>query len=126
MSPLANRFLSAVRLCTGPLAIKRRLTEAWTEHLDNIAPDELPENLRQDFIELRKAMYTHIPLPIETAPQASIRKMSVGEVALHTDTIILLYTRIVMQNYANEEQNKGERNSVINIERFAKSVQTLN
>ena len=111
MSVLANRFLSAVRLCTGPLAIKKRLTLAWMEHLDGISPDELPGDLQQDFIELRKAMYMRDPLPMETAPQASIRKMSATEATTHADTIIALYTALLRQQtgLAAEADAKDDR-----------------
>ncbi len=126
MSPLVNRFLSAVRICAGPLAIKQRLTEAWTEYLDKISPDELPGNLRQDFIELRKAMYTREPLPVETAPHASIRKMSAKEAALHTETIILIYTKLVLQQHAIGTRFKDEQITATNSLRVTESVQTLN
>jgi hypothetical protein len=101
MNVLSNRFLAAIRLCNGPLSIKTRLLMAWTEHLDSIDPDELPRQLRTDFIGLRKAMYARTPLPAESAPQASIRKMSVLDAAAHSDTIIALYTELVRNMSAN-------------------------
>jgi hypothetical protein len=127
MSTLANRFLSAVRTCTGPLAIKRRLAMAWLEHLDMISPCELPGNLRQDFIELRKAMYTRNPLPSETAPQASIRKMSSNEAAVHAHTIILLYSRLVLHESVSKQLSAKEgAKSVTKSRELADSVPTVN
>ena len=98
MSAISNRFLSAVRLCTGPMTIKRRLTQAWLEYLDCIDPDDLPGEVRPQFIELRKAMYARVPLPKETAPQASVRKMSIREVADHSDNIVMIYRELVRQS----------------------------
>ena len=100
MNVLCNRFIAAIRLCNGPLDIKKRLMLAWSEHLDAIDPNELPKQLRQKFIGLRKAIYSREPLPQETAPQASIRKMSVSEAVAHTDTIVALYTELMREAYA--------------------------
>ena len=99
MKVLCNRFIAAIRLCNGPLDIKKRLMLAWSEHLDAIDPNELPTQLRPKFIGLRKAIYCREPLPQETAPQASIRKMSVREAVSHTDTIIALYTELMREVY---------------------------
>ena len=98
MSAISNRFLSAVRLCTGPMTIKRRLTQAWLEYLDPIDPDDLPSEVRPQFIELRKAMYARIPLPRENAPQASVRKMSIREVSDHSDNIVMIYRELMRQS----------------------------
>ena len=99
MTVLCNRFIAAIRLCNGPLDIKKRLMLAWSEHLDAIDPNELPTQLRQKFIGLRKAIYCREPLPQETAPQASIRKMSAREAASHTDTIVGLYAELMREVY---------------------------
>ena len=100
MNVLCDRFLAAIRLCNGPLDIKKRLLLAWCEHLDAIDPNELPKRLRQKFTGLRRAIYSREPLPQETAPQASIRKMSVRDAVSHTDTIIALYTELMREAYA--------------------------
>ena len=127
MSTLVNRFLAAVRVCTGPLAIKQRLTMAWVEYLDMISPAEIPGNLRQDFIELRKAMYTKNPLPAETAPQASIRKMSSNEAAAHAEKIILLYSQLLLQQSAGKERNAREtQKAIVTGGVFGDSVLTIN
>jgi hypothetical protein len=111
MNILCNRFLAAIRLCNGPLDIKKRLMLAWSEHLDAIDPNELPKQLRQKFIGLRKAIYSREPLPQETAPQASIRKMSVHEAASHTDTIVALYAELMREVYtAKKHATAAEKN----------------
>ena len=110
MNILCNRFLAAIRLCNGPLDIKKRLMLAWSEHLDAIDPNELPEQLRQKFTELRNAIYSREPLPQETAPQASIRKMSVHEAVSHTDTIVALYTELVQEAYTAKKHAAAAEN----------------
>lgn len=65
---------------------------AWSEHLDAIDPNELPMQLRQKFIGLRKAIYCREPLPQETAPQASIRICRHAKLP-HTPTQSLRYTQ---------------------------------
>jgi len=57
MNTLSNRFFQAITLCSGDRAIKPRLTQAWTEQLDEISPAELPGSIRKEFLRLRKAMY---------------------------------------------------------------------
>lgn len=108
MNALTNRFRSAVRICSGPLAIKKRLTAAWLEHLDGISADELPERLQLDFIELRKAMYIRRPQPMEPAPQASIRKMSAAEAGKHAATIIDLYSSLLKHLHATNSAETVE------------------
>ena len=81
---------------------------AWSEHLDAIDPNELSKQLRQKFIGLRKAIYCREPLPQETAPQASIWKMSVHEAVSHTDTIFALYTELMKKVYTAKTQATAE------------------
>jgi len=119
MSAISNRFLSAVRLCIGPLTIKKRLTIAWTEHLDDIDPDELPEQVRNRFIVACKAMYERVPLPSETAPVASIRKMSTRDAVSHTDTIVDLYTEIVESQNTQHQTGDSAQEQPENIASFA-------
>ena len=95
MEFLTSRFLAAVRICSGELAIKQRLASAWMEHLDDINADDLPQSQRQTFLELRDAMYTRKPLPDESAPHASIRKMSAQQVASYTNLIIAIYAGLL-------------------------------
>jgi hypothetical protein len=117
MNFLTHRFFSAVRICSGDLTIKQRLINAWMEHLDEIDPADMPQCQRQNFAELRKEMYERNPLPEETAPQASVRKMSVRQVAAHTDLIIAIYAELVrIQSIAaikNEESESSIRSGAV-------------
>jgi hypothetical protein len=108
MNAITNRFISALRLCNGPRAIKARLIAAWLEQMDDIDPDQLPVDIRQNFIELRKAMYSRQPLPLESAPEASIRKMSIREVNAHMD-VILAMTSTILARPPNVTEAKAGR-----------------
>jgi hypothetical protein len=112
MNFLTHRFFSAVRICSGDLTIKQRLINAWMEHLDEIDPADMPQCQRQNFAELRKVMYERKPLPEESAPQASVRKMSIRQVAAHTDLIIAIYAELV-QTQSSPVMEKSESESSI-------------
>ena len=62
-----------------PSALKQRLTDAFTRHLLNLPPHEMPGELRQDFEALRVSMTRVRPLQGESAVAATVRKMSIGE-----------------------------------------------
>lgn len=95
MEFLTSRFLAAVSICSGELAIKQRLARAWMEYLDDINADDLPQSQRQAFVELRDAMYARKPLPDESAPCASIRKMSTQQVVSYTNLIVAIYAGLL-------------------------------
>jgi hypothetical protein len=60
-------------------ALKQRLTDAWSRHLEDLSATEMPDELREDFESLRLAMTRVRPFPGETAVVATVRKMSMGE-----------------------------------------------
>jgi hypothetical protein len=112
MNFLTHRFFSAVRICSSALTIKQRLINAWMEYLDDIDPADMPQCQRQNFAELRKVMYERSPLPQETAPQASVRKMSVRQVAAHTDLIIAIYAELVRIQSSPVLENEASDNNI--------------
>ncbi len=62
-----------------PSALKQRLTDAFSNHLLDLPPTELPGDLRQDFEALRLCMTRVRPLQGESVVAATVRKMSTGE-----------------------------------------------
>jgi hypothetical protein len=94
MTSTIKRFLAAVHCCATEQSIKTRLSAAWLEHLDTLDASEIPEEIRSNFIGLRNAMYDRKPLNSESAPLASIRKMSTAEAAMHVSSIVTLYTEL--------------------------------
>ena len=62
-----------------PSPLKQRLTDAFTHHLLDLPPYEVPGDLRQDFDALRVSMTRIRPAQGESAVVATVRKMSIGE-----------------------------------------------
>jgi len=62
-----------------PSPLKQRLTDAFTRHLLDLPPYEVPGDLRQDFEALRLSMTRVRPLHGESPVAATVRKMSIGE-----------------------------------------------
>lgn len=69
----------AARELARATALKQRLTDAWSRHLEDLSVAEMPGELRQDFESLRLALTRVPPLQGETAVAATVRKMSIGE-----------------------------------------------
>lgn len=81
MTHLKDRFHAAVRELTAAGPVKARLEKGWCGHLQALAPEELPEELRAGFVRLTEAMHRHRPVPGQSAARASVRKLSEGEAA---------------------------------------------
>lgn len=60
-------------------ALKQRLTDAFSRHLQDMPASEMPGELRGDFESLRKRMTQVSPSRGETAVVATVRKMSLDE-----------------------------------------------
>jgi hypothetical protein len=88
MNLLSTRLYPAIRLLVGPEPVKQRLVRVWLKYLDDIPVSDLPRQVRPEFLELRRSMYARQPLPQETAPEASVRKMSVTEATQHAEQIV--------------------------------------
>jgi hypothetical protein len=73
-----------------PSALKQRLTDAFTHHLLDLSPHEMPGELRQDFESLRQCMTCVRPVLGESAVVATVRKMSVGEADACATRIVAL------------------------------------
>jgi hypothetical protein len=88
MHQLSKRLYPAIRLLVGPGTVKQRLAKVWLTHLDDIAVADMPGQIQHEFRELRRSMYDREPLPHESAPEASIRKMSIREATKHAECIV--------------------------------------
>ena len=60
-------------------ALKQRLTDAFSRHLQDMLASDVPSELRVDFEALRKRMTQVSPMRGETAVTATVRKMSLDE-----------------------------------------------
>jgi hypothetical protein len=92
---LAQRFAAAVQALIADGPIKQRLTNACAEHLADVAEDELPPALREDFAGLRAAIDRVEPVGIESRVRASVQKMSANEAVGHAATIVKLYAELL-------------------------------
>ena len=59
--------------------IKQRLIVAFSKHLAELDPQELPKDLRAEFLSISRQMTCVRPLRGETAIAATVRKMSAEE-----------------------------------------------
>ena len=72
-------------------SVKERLADSYARHLIQIDVDELPESLRDDFLELCAAMRREQPQPNESAIRASVRKMSNDEAARFAALVVAMF-----------------------------------
>lgn len=76
--------------CTGP--IKERLACAYRQHLASIESADLPRDLADDLIAVRRAMVRERPLSRgEDAVQATVRKMSNEEAVQIAGRVVMLF-----------------------------------
>jgi len=73
-----------------PSSLKQRLTDAYTRHLIDLSPNEMPGELRQDFEALRQSMTRVRPQHGECPVAATVRKMSIGEADALAGRIVAL------------------------------------
>jgi hypothetical protein len=97
MSRVYDRLESATLLLTRSGAIKDRLNGAWRQYLASLEPDDVPRDIRLQFIELSTAIQRERPLRGEDAVRATIRKMSNEEAERHAAQIVRMFCRMTRQ-----------------------------
>ena len=97
MSRVYDRLESATLQLTRSGAIKDRLSDAWRKNLAIIEAEDMPRDLRLQFLELSSAMQRERPLRGEDAVRASIRKMSNEEAESHAAHIVRMFCRMTRQ-----------------------------
>ena len=97
MSRVYDRLESATLLLARSGAIKERLEGAWRQCLANIEADDVPHELRLQFLELASQMQRERPLRGEDAVRATIRKMSNEEAERHASVIVRMFCRMTRQ-----------------------------
>ena len=97
MSRVYDRLESATLLLTRSIAIKDRLSGAWRQYLANLEPEDMPRELRLQFLELSSAMQRERPLRGEDAVRATIRKMSNEEAECQAALIVRMFCRMTRQ-----------------------------
>ena len=97
MSRVYDRLESATLLLARSGAIKDRLEGAWRQSLSRIEADDVPHELRLQFLELAAQIQRERPLRGEDAVRATIRKMSNEEAERHAGAIVRMFCRITRQ-----------------------------
>ena len=97
MSRVYDRLESATLLLARAGAIKDRLNGAWRQCLANIEPEDLPRELRLQFLDLSQSMQRERPLRGEDAVRATIRKMSNEEAECQAAMIVRMFCRMTRQ-----------------------------
>ncbi|HEY8540598.1 MAG TPA: hypothetical protein VIL28_17175 [Steroidobacteraceae bacterium] len=83
-----EHFFAATVVLASAGPIKHRLLEAYRRHLEGLDESELPSEIREDFSSLTSCMCRVRPLRGETAPQATVRKMSETEAGHLAERIV--------------------------------------
>src|SRR5688572_23180134 len=97
MSRVYDRLESATLLLARGGGIKERLNDAWRQYLANLEADDVPRELRLQFLELSTAMQRERPLRGEDAVRATIRKMSIEDAERHAALIVRMFCRLTRQ-----------------------------
>ena len=95
MSAIKDSFHEALVILTSHENAKTRLTRAWVETLENLAIDELPDSIRDQFNRMRKKLTARRPVNNEHPIVATIRKMSPAEAARFGGEILSMYADVM-------------------------------
>jgi len=97
MSRVYDRLESATLHFARSGAIKERLEGAWRHCLANLEAEDVPHELRLQFLELAAQMQRERPLRGEDALRATVRKMSNEEAEKHASIIVRMFCRMTRQ-----------------------------
>jgi len=97
MSRVYDRLESATLSFARSGAIKDRLEGAWRQSLSKIEVDDVPYELRLQFLDLSVQIQRERPLRGEDAVRATIRKMSCEEAERHASQIVRMFCRMTRQ-----------------------------
>lgn len=109
-----NDIIDHLQLATLRLSqegsLKDRLIEAYTEHLEELDPLSLPEELQTDFESLHTAMHSAAPLPRDCVIRASVRKMSISEVRSHAGFVVRAFAALARSQQVSKSTPRASRN----------------
>jgi hypothetical protein len=91
MSATWDRFHGAALLLAGAAPVKQRLVSAYKEHLSGIDVEDLPRELRAEFVALTAALTAGRAVGGMGVLEATVRKMSDGQAASYAGRFIALY-----------------------------------
>lgn len=97
MTRVYDRLESATLHFARSGAIKERLEGAWRKWLANVEADDVPREMRLQFLDLSAQLQRERPLRGEDALKATIRKMSNDEAEQHATVIVRMFCRMTRQ-----------------------------
>jgi len=114
MSTTLERFEGATLSLTRSAHIKERLTDAYRNYLALIEADELPIELREEFLELSHALTREPPLLRgEDSIRATVRKMSCGEAENVAGRVVCLFAILSRAQLSRAKPAKVAANIVV-------------
>jgi hypothetical protein len=118
MQHQVDRFYSAVLVLAGDGNIKQRLISAYAENLDDISEEDLPGNIKADFIDLKHELKSVPEQHGEGAVCATVRKMSAEQASSCARRLLALYSGLM----ALREESAPERPAAVKQPVLVKSV----
>ena len=88
MSTAWDKFQGATLSLARSGSIKDRLTDAYRNHLSEVAEEELPREIREQFHDVRCSLTREAPLRGEDAIRATVRKMSCHEAETIAEQVV--------------------------------------
>jgi hypothetical protein len=98
-----QRFAAATELLAGSGSIKDRLLEAYRNELAELEFEQLPQELRADYMRWHASMNRVRPLRGEDAVRATLRKISGIEADRLAQTFVKLSIRLLRSPPANTQ-----------------------
>jgi hypothetical protein len=100
-SVLTRKLEAAVLLLAGHGAIKDRFCAAFSDQLEDIEAEELPEDTQREFTDMVNAVHRARVLPGDSLVRASVRKLSNDEVQRYSALVVRIYTMQVQHQTAS-------------------------
>jgi hypothetical protein len=119
MTRVYDRLESATLHFTRSGAIKERLEGAWRKWLANIEMEDVPREIRLQFMELSSQIQRERPLRGEDALKATIRKMSNDEAEHHASVIVRMFCRMTRQQELELPMPASASSSAAVVQLFA-------
>jgi hypothetical protein len=104
MSATWDRFHGAVLLLVGAGPVKQRLASAFKTHLAGLDVEELPRELRTEFIALSTALTSGRAVGGMSVVDATVRKLSDAQAASYAMRLIVLYGLIAQAQPAAQRK----------------------
>ena len=86
-------YLALLTLATGSSSLHSRLVDAYTSSLIRLTPEDLPVDMRDEFVQLCHRLTSEQPVGSEGSVWATVEKMDEIEVKRIAEQIVSLYER---------------------------------